>query len=71
MDNIDFIVEYEDGSTFRMSIDSWKLRSGGRVAGAIAAEKQLNGEIPKGKIAHVKRARAPEESSPHAAGGYS
>jgi hypothetical protein len=56
MDNIDFIVEYEDGSTFRMSIDSWKLRSGGHVAGAVATEKQLNGEIPKGKIAHVKRA---------------
>jgi hypothetical protein len=56
LDNVDFIVEYEDGSTFRMSIDSWKLRSGGHAAVAIAAEKQLNGEIPKGKIARVKRA---------------
>jgi len=61
MDNIDFIVEYEDGSTFRMSIDSWKLRNGGHVARAIAAEKKLNGEIPKGKIAQVKRAPVSEE----------
>ena len=56
LDNVDFIVEYEDGSTFRMSIDSRKLRDGGYVPGVIAARKQLTGEIPKGKIVRVARA---------------
>jgi hypothetical protein len=36
--------------------DSLKSPNGGHVPGVTAAEKQLTGEIPKGKIVRVARA---------------
>jgi len=48
--------EYENGSTFRMSIDRRTILSNDQAAEVIAAEKQLTGEIPKGKITRVVQA---------------
>ena len=56
LDIIDYMVEYENGSTFRMSINRRTIVSNHQAAGVIAAEKQLTGEIPKGKITGVVRA---------------
>jgi len=56
LDIIDYMVEYENGSKFRMSIDRRTILSNDQAAEIIAAEKQLTGEIPKAKIARVVRA---------------
>jgi hypothetical protein len=55
LDIIDYMVEYENGSRFRMSINRRTILSSDQAAEVIAAEKQLTGEIPKGKITHVVR----------------
>jgi hypothetical protein len=56
LDVIDYIVEYENGSMFRMSIARRSILRSDDAVALIAAEKQLNGEIPKGKIVRVVRA---------------
>lgn len=56
LDIIDYMVEYENGSTFRMSIHRRTILSSDQAAKVVAAEKQLTGEIPKGKITRVVQA---------------
>ena len=62
-DYIDYIVEYENGRTFRMSIARRTIRESDNAAIVIAAEKQLTGEIPKGKIGRIKRSSLAEEEA--------
>jgi hypothetical protein len=53
---IDYIVKYQDGSTWRMSIESGAALTSDEAARAIADAKQLTAEIPQGKILRVVRA---------------
>jgi hypothetical protein len=55
--NTMFVVNYESGETAYITISPWKLRHGDHVARGAAEERQAKGEIPKGKIATVKRVR--------------
>jgi hypothetical protein len=51
-----FIVEFEDGSTGRITIDEFTLRSGEHVARIVAAERN-----PGRKVKHVRRAPPNEQ----------
>ena len=53
---IDYIIEYEDGSTWRMSVKRAAALSTEDAARVIADEKQLTAEIPAGKILRAVRA---------------
>jgi len=56
--SITFVVTYTDGRTSYFDVSRWTLADGGDAAAlSVAREKQDDGEIPKGEIATVQRAR--------------
>jgi hypothetical protein len=54
---INFIAEYEDGTTERFRIDRSTLSQGDHVARTIARERQEAGQLKPGKILKVYRER--------------
>ena len=54
---VKFVVEYEDGMIAIITIDKYSLARGDYIAPIIAAERQIAGEIPMGKIKEIRRAR--------------
>ena len=55
-DPIAFIAEYEDGSIEFFNVDSFTLRNGDVIAGAIAREMQAGKQLKPGKIVRIRRA---------------
>ena len=53
---VEFIVEYDDGSTALMAFDRYTLGMGDFVARIVAWERLLDGTVPPGVIKSVRRA---------------
>jgi hypothetical protein len=55
--NIMFAVQYEDGRTAYITVSPRLIVTGDNLVPQIARERQEKGEIPRGKIAALRRVR--------------